>query len=67
MSKVEEQAERLMAFLLKNKVDRGVMADLRCGFSDARQHRAFFARVALYDEEVVPKAIEVVSGIVAAV
>jgi len=41
MSNAEEQADRLIAFLLKNKEDRGVMADLRCGFSPAKEHRAW--------------------------
>lgn len=41
MSKAEEQAERLMAFLRKHKEDRGMMADLRCGFSPAKQYRAW--------------------------
>jgi CRISPR system Cascade subunit CasB len=41
MSKTEEQADKLMAFLQKNKEDRGVMADLRCGFSSAKEHRAW--------------------------
>lgn len=41
MSKAEEQADKLMAFLQKNKEDRGVMADLRCGFSPAKEHRAW--------------------------
>ena len=41
MSKPEEQAEKLMAFLQKNKEDRGMMADLRCGFSEAKEHRAW--------------------------
>jgi CRISPR system Cascade subunit CasB len=41
MSKAEEQADRLMAFLHRNKEDRGVMADLRCGFSPAKEHRAW--------------------------
>lgn len=41
MSKTEEQAERLLKFLLKNKEDRGLMADLRCGFNPSKQHRAW--------------------------
>lgn len=41
MSKAEEQAEKLMLFLQRNKEDRGVMADLRCGFSPAREPRAW--------------------------
>jgi CRISPR system Cascade subunit CasB len=41
MSKAEEQADKLMAFLQKHKEDRGIMADLRCGFSEAKEHRAW--------------------------
>jgi CRISPR system Cascade subunit CasB len=41
MSKTEERADKLMAFLLKNKDDRGMMADLRCGFSEAKAHRCW--------------------------
>lgn len=41
MSEPREEAERLMAFLQKNKDDRGLMADLRCGFSPAKEHRAW--------------------------
>ena len=41
MSNPREEAERLLAFLEQNKDDRGVMADLRCGFSPTRQHRAW--------------------------
>ncbi len=41
MNKIEEQAERLLAFLQKHKDDRGMMADLRCGFSPATAHRAW--------------------------
>lgn len=53
MSKTEEQAEKLLAFLLKNKEDRGMMADLRCGFSSAKQHRAWphIARFCALDQE----------------
>lgn len=41
MNKAEEQADKLMAFLHKHKEDRGVMADLRCGLSPAKEHRAW--------------------------
>jgi len=41
MSKTEEQADKLMAFLQKYKEDRGMMADLRCGLSPAKEHRAW--------------------------
>ncbi len=41
MGKTEDHAERIMSFLEKNKGNRGVMADLRCGFSTAREHRAW--------------------------
>ena len=43
MSKSEEKADPLMAFLLqqKQKDDRGVLADLRCGFSEAKAYRAW--------------------------
>ena len=41
MNKTEEQADKLMDFLQKNKEDRGVMADLRCGFSEAKAYRAW--------------------------
>lgn len=41
MSNVTEQAERLMAFLNQNREDRGVMANLRRGFSPATEHRAW--------------------------
>ncbi|MDF7807593.1 type I-E CRISPR-associated protein Cse2/CasB [Pontiellaceae bacterium B12219] len=41
MSDREMKAEKLMAFLQKNKTDRGVMADLRAGFSEATEYRAW--------------------------
>jgi len=41
MSKAEEHADKLIAFLQKHKEDRGTMADLRCGFSPAKEHRAW--------------------------
>jgi CRISPR type I-E-associated protein CasB/Cse2 len=41
MSEPREEAERLLAFLQKNKDDRGIMADLRAGFSEATEHRAW--------------------------
>ena len=53
MNKTEEQAEKLMAFLQKSKEDRGVMADLRCGFSEAKAHRAWphIARCCKLDQD----------------
>lgn len=41
MSEPREEVERLLAFLRKNREDRGVMADLRCGFSPAKEYRAW--------------------------
>lgn len=43
MSKPEKNADPLMAFLFqqKQKDDRGVLADLRCGFSEAKAYRAW--------------------------
>lgn len=41
MGRTDDHAERLMAFLRKNRDDRGLMADLRCGFSPGREHRAW--------------------------
>jgi len=43
MNKTEEQAGRLVAFLLQlKKIDnRGTLADLRCGFSAAKAYRAW--------------------------
>jgi CRISPR type I-E-associated protein CasB/Cse2 len=41
MNKTEERAEALLQFLQRHAEDRGVMADLRCGFSQTREHRAW--------------------------
>ncbi|AKJ65311.1 type I-E CRISPR-associated protein Cse2/CasB [Kiritimatiella glycovorans] len=41
MKTVQEKSEGLMNFLRSNRKDRGLMADLRCGFSRAKQHRAW--------------------------
>lgn len=41
MSEPREEAEKLIAFLQRNKEERGVMADLRCGWSPAKEHRAW--------------------------
>ncbi len=47
MDKPEERAAILLEFLRRNEDDRGVMADLRCGFSPAREHRSW-AHIAPY-------------------
>jgi CRISPR type I-E-associated protein CasB/Cse2 len=41
MSDRKVEAEKLLAFLRKNKKERGVMADLRAGFSEATEYRAW--------------------------
>ncbi len=41
MSTLKESADNLLDFLHRNENDRGVMADLRCGFSPAREYRAW--------------------------
>lgn len=51
MSKTEEHAEKICAFLQKNKNDRGIMADVRCGFSSAREQRAWRHIAAFCDLE----------------
>lgn len=43
MNQPEKKTDPLMAFLLqqKQKDDRGVLADLRCGFSETKAYRAW--------------------------
>ena len=49
MSTLKESADKLLEFLYSNEKDRGVMADLRCGFSSAREYRAW-PHIAAYCE-----------------
>ncbi len=39
MEQFEKWAEKLMTSLNKNQNDKSLMADLRCGFSETKQHR----------------------------
>jgi len=41
MNEPKKQAERLVTFLERHKDERGMMADLRAGFSEATEYRAW--------------------------